>query len=65
MVRAAAKNHALVGVVVDPADYEPVLDEIRADGRYPATTAGASPARRSLTPRRTTRRSSPGSTIPR
>jgi phosphoribosylaminoimidazolecarboxamide formyltransferase/IMP cyclohydrolase len=32
MVRAAAKNHAHVGVVVDPADYEPVLDELRADG---------------------------------
>ena len=33
MVRAAAKNHAHVGVVVDPADYEPVLDEIRARRR--------------------------------
>ena len=32
MVRAAAKNHAYVGVVVDPADYRPVLDEIRAVG---------------------------------
>ena len=32
MVRAAAKNHAHVGVVVDPADYELVLDDIRADG---------------------------------
>ena len=32
MVRAAAKNHAHVGIVVDPADYEPVLAEIRADG---------------------------------
>jgi phosphoribosylaminoimidazolecarboxamide formyltransferase / IMP cyclohydrolase len=30
MVRAAAKNHARVGVVVDPADYEPVLAELRA-----------------------------------
>ena len=28
MVRAAAKNHAHVGVVVDPADYEAVLDEL-------------------------------------
>ena len=28
MVRAAAKNHAHVGVVVDPADYRPVLAEI-------------------------------------
>jgi phosphoribosylaminoimidazolecarboxamide formyltransferase / IMP cyclohydrolase len=33
MVRAAAKNHAHVGVVVDPADYQPVLDELRTDGR--------------------------------
>ena len=33
MVRAAAKNHDRVAVVVDPADYDVVLDEIRADGR--------------------------------
>lgn len=32
MVRAAAKNHAHVGIVVDPADYGPVLDEVVADG---------------------------------
>jgi phosphoribosylaminoimidazolecarboxamide formyltransferase/IMP cyclohydrolase len=32
MVRAAAKNHDHVAVVVDPADYGPVLDELRADG---------------------------------
>ena len=32
MVRAAAKNHAHVAVVVDPADYELVLDELRRDG---------------------------------
>ena len=32
MVRAAAKNHAHVGVVVDPADSRPVLDELRAVG---------------------------------
>jgi phosphoribosylaminoimidazolecarboxamide formyltransferase/IMP cyclohydrolase len=32
MVRAAAKNHAQVGVVVDPADYPGVLEELRADG---------------------------------
>jgi phosphoribosylaminoimidazolecarboxamide formyltransferase/IMP cyclohydrolase len=38
MVRAAAKNHAFVGVVVDPADYAPVLDEIRADGALSAAT---------------------------
>lgn len=29
MVRAAAKNWANVGVIVDPADYGPVLDELR------------------------------------
>jgi phosphoribosylaminoimidazolecarboxamide formyltransferase/IMP cyclohydrolase len=33
MVRAAAKNHAHVGVVVDPADYDAVLGELRASGR--------------------------------
>jgi len=38
MVRAAAKNHAHVGVVVDPADYGPVLDELRSDGRLSAAT---------------------------
>jgi phosphoribosylaminoimidazolecarboxamide formyltransferase/IMP cyclohydrolase len=32
MVRAAAKNHAHVGVVVEPGDYEPVLAELRRDG---------------------------------
>ena len=32
MVRAAAKNHAHVGVLVDPIDYQPVLDELRAGG---------------------------------
>jgi phosphoribosylaminoimidazolecarboxamide formyltransferase/IMP cyclohydrolase len=32
MVRAAAKNHAHVGVVVDPDDYGPVLAELRTGG---------------------------------
>ncbi|MEM1335389.1 MAG: bifunctional phosphoribosylaminoimidazolecarboxamide formyltransferase/IMP cyclohydrolase PurH, partial [Actinomycetota bacterium] len=32
MVRAAAKNHAQVGVLVDPATYPAVLAEIQADG---------------------------------
>jgi len=32
MVRAAAKNHGRVGIVVDPADYEAVSDEIQAGG---------------------------------
>jgi phosphoribosylaminoimidazolecarboxamide formyltransferase/IMP cyclohydrolase len=38
MVRAAAKNHAHVAVVVDPADYGPVLEEIRAGGSVSAAT---------------------------
>jgi len=33
MIRAAAKNHAHVGVVVDPADYGEVLAELRDAGR--------------------------------
>jgi phosphoribosylaminoimidazolecarboxamide formyltransferase/IMP cyclohydrolase len=33
MIRAAAKNHAHVGVVTDPADYAEVIDELRTDGR--------------------------------
>ncbi len=36
MVRAAAKNHAHVGVVVDPADYDVVVDELRARGALSA-----------------------------
>jgi phosphoribosylaminoimidazolecarboxamide formyltransferase/IMP cyclohydrolase len=32
MVRAAAKNHAHVGIVVDPASYGDVLEELRAEG---------------------------------
>lgn len=31
LLRAAAKNHAYVLVLVDPADYEPVLDALRHD----------------------------------
>ncbi len=38
MVRAAAKNHARVGVVVDPGDYAAVLEELRADGALSAAT---------------------------
>lgn len=33
LVRAAAKNHANVGVVVDPADYAAILDELRSNGQ--------------------------------
>lgn len=38
MVRAAAKNHAHVAIVVNPADYEPVLTELRVDGSISDTT---------------------------
>jgi phosphoribosylaminoimidazolecarboxamide formyltransferase / IMP cyclohydrolase len=38
MVRAAAKNHAHVGVVVDPADYGQILEELRADGSLSGET---------------------------
>jgi phosphoribosylaminoimidazolecarboxamide formyltransferase / IMP cyclohydrolase len=38
MVRAAAKNHAHVGVVVDPADYDAVLSELRGAGVLAADT---------------------------
>ena len=31
MVRAAAKNHQHVGVVVDPADYDSIVAEMRAN----------------------------------
>ena len=42
MVRAAAKNHDRVAVVVDPGDYGGVLGEIRAEGQV------TGPTRRSL-----------------
>jgi len=32
MLRSAAKNHAGVAVLVDPADYQPLLDEMLAHG---------------------------------
>jgi phosphoribosylaminoimidazolecarboxamide formyltransferase/IMP cyclohydrolase len=38
MVRAAAKNHAHVGIVVDPADYDVVLQELRRGGALGADT---------------------------
>ncbi|MGA0299322.1 MAG: bifunctional phosphoribosylaminoimidazolecarboxamide formyltransferase/IMP cyclohydrolase PurH, partial [Ilumatobacteraceae bacterium] len=38
MVRAAAKNHAHVAVVVNPADYAPVLDEITSTGEVGEAT---------------------------
>ncbi len=39
MIRAAAKNHAFAAVVVDPADYDAVLEELRGgDGRLSLPT---------------------------
>ncbi len=38
MVRAAAKNHAYVGIVVDPGDYGEVLDELRREGSLAGAT---------------------------
>ena len=35
MIRSAAKNHAFVTVLVDPADYAPVIEAIRAEGGVP------------------------------
>ena len=37
MTRAAAKNHAHVAVLTDPADYDAVLDELAAGGTTPET----------------------------
>jgi phosphoribosylaminoimidazolecarboxamide formyltransferase/IMP cyclohydrolase len=41
MVRAAAKNHDRVAVVVDPADYDTVLGEIRDAGEVSVATRRA------------------------
>ena len=38
LVRAAAKNHAQVGVVVDPGDYGRVLEELRSTGELSLAT---------------------------
>ncbi len=38
MLRAAAKNHERVAVLVDPADYAPVLEELRDTGALAAAT---------------------------
>jgi phosphoribosylaminoimidazolecarboxamide formyltransferase/IMP cyclohydrolase len=41
MVRAAAKNHAHVGIVVDPQDYDAVLAELRESSALTAVTRRA------------------------
>ena len=62
MVRAAAKNHAHVAVVVDPADYELVLEELRREGAISVDSRRATRCgRRSRTRPRTTRPSPLGS----
>ena len=38
MVRAAAKNHQYVGVVVDPTDYDSILSELRENDRSLSAT---------------------------
>jgi phosphoribosylaminoimidazolecarboxamide formyltransferase/IMP cyclohydrolase len=38
MLRAAAKNHASVAAVVDPADYPRILEEVRAGGQVSDAT---------------------------
>ncbi len=38
LLRAAAKNHASVTVVVDAADYEPILAELREQGEVTSAT---------------------------
>ena len=38
MLRAAAKNHERVAVLVDPADYAPALAELQAAGTFSAAT---------------------------
>ena len=64
MVRAAAKNHAHVGVLVDPGDYEPVLEELRTGGRLSAGRGVGWRAGPSRSPPPTTQRSSSGSIGP-
>ena len=40
LVRAAAKNHASVAVVTEPAQYESILEELRVHGRLGDETRG-------------------------
>ncbi len=41
LVRAAAKNYRNVGVIIDPADYEPVIRELRDTGGLREATRSA------------------------
>ena len=38
MIRSAAKNHAAVGVLVDPDDYEPAIAELQSQGELLTVT---------------------------
>jgi len=40
MVRAAAKNHRFVAIATDPADYDALVAELRADGSLSPATRG-------------------------
>ena len=63
MIRAAAKNHADVAVVVEPDDYAALLAELQASmaARPRCRCASASPPRPMRAPRATTPRSPTGS----
>lgn len=41
MIRAAAKNHPFVYVVVDPADYAPLVEHLKSAGGDPNAAGGA------------------------
>jgi phosphoribosylaminoimidazolecarboxamide formyltransferase/IMP cyclohydrolase len=48
MVRSAAKNHHDVTVVVDPADYSTIIEEMRAGGGVVSTATNAQLARKAF-----------------
>jgi phosphoribosylaminoimidazolecarboxamide formyltransferase/IMP cyclohydrolase len=48
LARAAAKNHAGVAVLTDPADYDPFLDELRAQAGSVSAATRARLARRAF-----------------
>ena len=62
MIRAAAKNHRFVAVVVTPESYDAVLAELEDQGaRSPRRPGTGWPTRRSRSPPATTPRSAAGS----
>ena len=56
MLRAAAKNHAGVAVLVDPADYPALLDELKANGGRVSAATRFALAQEGLHPHRRLRR---------